>query len=79
MTITATVRKAGPYTCNGVTSQFPFDFKVFSETDLLVVLNVSNVESDMTLGVDYTVALNEDQDNDPGGTVIFGDEDIPCT
>lgn len=69
MPISSTTRKAvAP--CNGSTKAFPFAFKVFEESDLRVVLvNPSGVESDLTLLANYTVALNADQDVNPGGTV----------
>jgi hypothetical protein len=39
MSITSTTtRKAGPFTCNGSTTVFPFTFKVFADADLLVTL-----------------------------------------
>lgn len=70
MTISSTTRKAGPYLCNGATVLFPFAFKVFSTSDVRVVLtDASAVESDLTLGTHYTVSLNSDQDANPGGTV----------
>ncbi|KAA3649399.1 MAG: hypothetical protein DWQ11_18835 [Proteobacteria bacterium] len=70
MTISSTNRKAGPYSCNGATVSFPFSFKVFQTSDVRVVLTDSNaVETDLTLGADYSVALNADQDAAPGGTI----------
>ena len=70
MSISNTTRKAGPYTGNGSTTQFPFSFKVFSASDVRVVRTDSvGAESDLGLGTDYTVALNADQDANPGGTV----------
>ena len=70
MSISNTNRKAGPYSGNGSTTQFPFSFKVFTTADVRVVLADSNgVESDLALGTNYTVALNADQDANPGGTV----------
>lgn len=70
MTISSTNRKAGPYTGNGVTVAFPFAFKVFSASDVLVVrTDLLSVETDLTLTTDYTVTLNADQDANPGGTV----------
>ncbi len=70
MTISSDNRKAGPYICNGVTTAFPFDFKVFSSADVRVVLaDASGAESDLVLGTHYAVALNADQDANPGGTV----------
>jgi hypothetical protein len=70
MSISSTNRKAGPYSCNGSTTQFPFVFKVFSASDVRVIrTNLAGVESDLVLGTDYTVTLNADQDANPGGTV----------
>lgn len=70
MTISSDNRKAGPYICNGVTTAFPFAFKVFSATDVRVVLaDAAGAESDLVLGTHYAVALNANQDANPGGTV----------
>lgn len=70
MSISSSTRKAGPYSCNGSTVAFPFAFKVFATADVRVVLTDANaVESDLVLGANYTVALNADQDANPGGTV----------
>src|SRR5271169_5235125 len=65
-------RKAGPYNCNGSTVAFPFSFKVFQASDVLVVqTDLSGVETTKTLTTDYTVALNANQDSNPGGTVTM--------
>ncbi len=70
MSISSTTRKAGSYTGNGSTTQFPFSFKVFSASDVLVVrTDPVGAESNLVLGTDYTVALNADQDANPGGTI----------
>lgn len=71
MTIQNTnLRKAGPYQANGVTIAFSFDFKVFSGSDLAVIRADSlGVETTLTLGSDYTVALNPNQNTVPGGVV----------
>lgn len=70
MSISSTTRKAGPYTGNGVTTALPFSFKVFTAADVRVVrTDLLGVESDLTLTTHYTVALNADQDSNPGGTV----------
>lgn len=73
MTISSTTRKAGPFIGNGSTVAFPFAFKVFQASDLLVVrLDTSlNVEHELTLNTDYTVTLNLDQDSNPGGAVTL--------
>jgi hypothetical protein len=70
MTISSTSRKSGPYSCNGSTIAFPFAFKVFTTADVLVVLtDALGVEVNLALGTNYTVAINADQDANPGGTV----------
>ena len=72
MTISSTTRKAGPFDGNGVTTSFPFTFKVFAKSDLRVVRTApGGVESDLVLDSDYSVALNADQDANPGGTVTY--------
>jgi len=61
---------AGPYPCNGLTTQFPFDFKVFNTGEVVAILSDANdVESTLALGTDYTIALNDNQDANPGGTL----------
>lgn len=72
MTISSETRTAGPFTGNGVTTAFPFTFKVFSEEDVLVVeTDTDGVETTLTLTTDYTVTLNGNQDVSPGGTVTL--------
>ena len=67
-----TLRKAGPSQGNGVTTVFPFTFKVFTSTDILVTyLNASSVESVLVLTTNYTVSLNADQNTSPGGSVTL--------
>lgn len=74
MTISSSTRKAGPFTGNGTATTFPFTFKVFQASDLLVVrLNTStSVESTLVLNTDYTVALNQNQNTNPGGSIVLG-------
>lgn len=70
MTINSSTRIAGPYTGNGSTTAFPFSFKVFGTVEVTVVqTNLSLVETTLTLGTNYTVALNANQNSNPGGTV----------
>lgn len=79
MTISSEVRKAGPYTGNGSTKSFPFAFKVFSDTDVVVVrTDPSALESTLTLGADYSVTLNSNQDAAPGGTVVMFSAPLPA-
>lgn len=70
MTISSTTRSAGPFLGNGVTTAFPFEFKTSATSELIVIRrNSGGVEFTEALGVNYTVTLNSDQENDPGGTV----------
>jgi hypothetical protein len=72
MTVSTTTRKAGPFIGNGVTTVFPFNFKVFAKSDLQVILtDAAGAETVLDLDADYSVALNADQDNTPGGTVTY--------
>ena len=73
MTIASSTRKAGPFTGDGASTVFAFSFKVFSASDLYVVKAVASTSAEtvLTLATDYTVSLNSDQDNSPGGTVTL--------
>jgi hypothetical protein len=73
MTISSTSRIAGPFAGNGSAASFPFTFKVFDETDLLVeTLNVStSAIAALALTTNYTVTLNVDQDATPGGSITL--------
>ncbi len=72
MSISSTTRKAGPFSGNGVTVAFPFTYKVFQTSDVLVVrTDTSGLETTLTLTTDYTVALNANQDANPGGSVTM--------
>ena len=72
MSITNTTRKAGPFTGNGLTTVFPFSFKVFAAADLLVVsTDLSGNETTLVLGSAYSVVVNANQDANPGGTVVM--------
>ena len=73
MTISSTVRIAGPYIGSGAATVFPFAFKVFAAAEMQVAkLNtISNVETILVLNTDYTVQLNGDQNGTPGGTITL--------
>src|SRR3990172_2630066 len=72
MTVSTTTRKAGPYVGDGVVTSFAFAFKVFADTDLYVVrTDAAGIEAVKVLTTDYTVALNADQNTNPGGTVTY--------
>jgi hypothetical protein len=73
MTVSSEVRKAGPYACDGVDTTFDFAFKVFAKADVRAVLtDADGFETDLTLDAlssGFSVTLNGDQDNNPGGTI----------
>lgn len=70
MTISSEVRRAGPYKGNGVATVFPFNFKVFTKSDVVVyVTNDAGVESAQVKG--FSVKLNADQEAAPGGKVTL--------
>lgn len=72
MTVAATTRRAGPFAGNGVTTVFPFAFKVFSRSDVAVILTDSlGVATTLTLDSNYSVLLNPDQDAAPGGSITY--------
>lgn len=72
LTISSQTRKAGPYTGNGSTTTFPFSFKVFLNTDVLVVrTDLNGIETTLTLNTDYTISLNSNQDSNAGGNVVL--------
>jgi hypothetical protein len=72
MTVSSSTRKSGPYIGDGVNTAFPFDFKVFTKEDVQPVFtNADGNESDLVLDSDYSVLLNLDQDQNPGGTVTY--------
>ena len=79
MTISSTLRKAGPYVGNGVATAFDFAFKIFTASDLVVTLLdiASGTETTLTLTTDYTVTLNADQNTNPGGTVTYNPSGTP--
>lgn len=57
---------------NGATVAFPFTFKTFDEADLVVIItDASDVDTTQVLTTDYSVSLNADQNNNPGGTVTM--------
>lgn len=72
MTLPASTRRSPVYVGNGVATQFPFEFKVFEATDLLVVrTNADGTIDNLVLNSDYSVSLNSNQDDNPGGTITF--------
>lgn len=72
MTIPATIRKAGPYSGTGAQTAWPFTFRVFAASDIAVTIADSlGVETLLTLGSQYSVSVNANQETSPGGTVTY--------
>lgn len=72
MTISSASRKAGPFFGNGVTTSFPFTFKVFQASDLqLIHTSAVGIDSPLVLNSDYSIALNVDQNASPGGSITY--------
>lgn len=72
MTISTENREAGPFEGNGVTTLFPFAFKVFEPTDLWVVtVDATDVETTLVYGTDYSVLVNLDQNSNAGGSITL--------
>lgn len=70
MTVSSTVRTAGPFVGTGLVSDYPFSYKVFADTDVVAQTTaVDGTLTTLTLDSDYTVALNADQNASPGGTI----------
>ena len=71
MAITTTTRMV-TYAGNGVTTVFPFAFKVFLPTDLYVVtVDAGGNLKLLALGADYNAVVNADQDASPGGSITL--------
>ena len=77
MSVNSTVRTAGPYLGTGLVATYPFAFKVFQASDILVVETTAGVQTTMTLTTDYTVSLNSDQNNNPGGSITLMAGNLP--
>lgn len=73
MTIESTVRRAGPFDGNGIATVFPFEFKVFLRSEVVATLATlaTGVEETLILDTHYSVSLNADQNNNPGGEVTY--------
>lgn len=74
MTVSSTDRTAGPFIRNGAQLDYPFTMRVFEDADLTVVQTGADGSlTTLVLGADYTVDVNADQTNDPGGTLTMLD------
>jgi hypothetical protein len=76
MTISSETIKSSVYVGNGVTTSFAFAFKVFSKNDIKLTKTLIADGSQTFPVLDssptgFSVSLNADQDNNPGGTVTY--------
>ena len=72
MAINTTTRQTTAFTTG---NNFAFAFKVYAVGDVKVIqIQTSNgAETELDITTNYTVALNDDQDGNPGGTVTLVD------
>ena len=78
MTVPATARRAGPFIGNGVTTVFPFAFKLFNKADIEVTrIDADDEQTTLVLDSDYSVLLNVDQDAMPGGSITHPIVGVP--
>lgn len=72
MTVENISRRAGPFIGDGTVTAFPFEFKIFDASQIIVYkTNEEDAEIALKLNEDYTVSLNTDQDESPGGTITL--------
>ncbi|MCP2041935.1 hypothetical protein L1281_002553, partial [Neisseria sp. HSC-16F19] len=71
MTIQTETRKTGLFVGDGQQRHFPFHFKVFTASDVLVVIRGATAERILVPGSDCTVTLQADQEDAPGGEVVL--------
>lgn len=74
MSISSESRQTTPKLGNGTWTDITFTFKVFETTDIVVTQTDDDGVDTVLIegsGDDYTVSLNADQDNNPGGTVTL--------
>lgn len=65
--------KTGFFTGNGSERTYPFNFKIFQPSDVLVYTAKADAPDEMKLafGEEYEVTKNPDQENNAGGTVTL--------
>ncbi|SEB24809.1 hypothetical protein SAMN05192564_11546 [Paraburkholderia sartisoli] len=72
MTVSSSIRKAGPFAGNNVATTFPFNFKIFAKEDVKVLLvNPNGLSTRLVLDSDYSIQLNANQNSSPGGWVTY--------
>jgi len=74
MTISTPDRRAGPFDGTDLATLYPFTFKIFATSDLVVVhRDADGVETTLTMNAPdgYSVSMNPDQDAAPGGSITY--------
>lgn len=57
MTIASETNRSGPYACNGVTTRFPYEFRIYDAAHIRVILTKPDgTETTLATGTDYTVS-----------------------
>lgn len=56
MTVASETSKSGPYTGNGVTTVFDYEFRIIDEAHIRVLRTEANADTILSLGADYTVS-----------------------
>ena len=70
MALHTETRRAGPFLSDGVTTVFPFDFKLFETEELAIFVSYDQGITEAEIPSDlYTVTLNANQDQQCGGFV----------
>lgn len=75
MTIASEANRSGPYACNGVTTEFPYAFRIYDAAHVRVILtDPQGLETTLALGADYTVSgVGESGGGGVWTTVAHGD------
>jgi hypothetical protein len=71
MTIPATSRVSPIYQGNASATTFAFAYKTYAKQELQVIISDGVTPQTLVLDSDYSVALNADQVNTPGGSVTY--------
>ncbi|MGY4333186.1 hypothetical protein ACVWWG_007603 [Bradyrhizobium sp. LB7.2] len=68
MTVASETNRSGPYTGNGVTTVFDYEFRILDEAHISVIRTEAETETVLTLNSDYTAAGIGD---DGGGSITM--------
>lgn len=72
MALNSEIRRAGPFLADGTTVTYSFSFKIFSVDEVTVNVSYDGGSTEEAIESDlYTVNLNENQDEQSGGTVTM--------